>query len=66
MIVIGLLVVAVGVLARFGLLSWFGNLPGDLRFGGERTSGFIPLTSMLIVSAILTLAINIVGRFLDN
>lgn len=52
-----------GLAARFGLLSWFGNLPGDIRRVGERSVVFIPLTSMLVVSLLLTIAVNLVGRF---
>lgn len=52
-----------GLAARFGLLAWFGNLPGDIRRVGERSVVFIPLTSMLVVSLLLTIAVNLVGRF---
>ena len=66
LIVLGVLAIVAGVAARLGLLSWFGNLPGDLRFSGERSSVFIPITSMLIVSVVLTVVVNVVGRFLRN
>ena len=36
-IVVGFTIVLVGVAIRFGLFSWFGRLPGDLRLGGENT-----------------------------
>lgn len=62
LIVLGVLAVLAGVAARLGLLSWFGNLPGDLRFGGERSTGFIPITSMLIVSLALTVVVNLLAR----
>ncbi len=55
--------IVVGLAARFGLLSWFGNLPGDIRRVGERSVVFIPLTSMLVVSLLLTIVVNLVGRF---
>jgi uncharacterized protein HemY len=50
-------------LVRFapGLFSWFGNLPGDIRIEGDNTRVFIPITSMIIVSVVLTLVVNIVG-----
>jgi hypothetical protein len=35
--------------------AWFGKLPGDLRFQSNRTEVFIPLTSMLIISIVLSL-----------
>ena len=60
---IGVAVVVVGLLIYAGALSWFGRLPGDLNFGGERTRVFIPLTSMLIVSLVLSLAMYVLRRF---
>ena len=37
LVVAGLALAVIGVLAWAGALSWFGRLPGDLRFGDERT-----------------------------
>ena len=64
LIVIGAGLVVVGVLLRFfpGLFSWFGDLPGDIRYQGENTTLFIPITSMLVVSVIATVLINLVAR----
>lgn len=61
--VIGAGVLVVGALVRFapGLFSWFGNLPGDIRFEGESSRVFIPVTSMIVVSIALTLIVNVVG-----
>ncbi|TWC34125.1 DUF2905 family protein [Pseudomonas sp. SJZ079] len=44
------------------LLHWFGRLPGDLRIASARGKVFIPLTSMLIVSIVVTLLINLLRR----
>ncbi len=63
LIIGGLIAVAAGLAARFGLLSWFGNLPGDIRRVGDRSVVFIPLTSMLVASLLLTIVVNLVGRF---
>ena len=62
-VVIGFVMVGVGLLMWTGALSWFGRLPGDLRFGGERTRVFIPLTSMLVVSLLLSLVMWVIRRF---
>ena len=59
----GVVAILAGLAARFGLLSWFGNLPGDIRRIGERSVVFIPLTSMLVVSLLLSIVVNLVGRF---
>lgn len=40
---------------RFGLFSWFGRLPGDVRIESETTKVYVPLTSMVLVSIALSL-----------
>jgi Protein of unknown function (DUF2905) len=62
-VVIGFVMVGIGLLMWTGALSWFGRLPGDLRLGGERTRVFIPLTSMLIASLVLSLFMWVLRRF---
>ncbi len=63
LIVVGLVIVLLGVLARFGLLSWFGHLPGDIRVEGENSRVFIPITSMIVVSVVGSVILNLAGRF---
>ena len=62
-IFVGVAIVVVGLLVYAGALSWFGRLPGDISFGGERTRVFIPITSMLIVSLVLSLILWVIRRF---
>ncbi|HZH31405.1 MAG TPA: DUF2905 domain-containing protein [Pyrinomonadaceae bacterium] len=62
-VLIGVAVDIIGLLIYTGALSWFGRLPGDLNFGGERTRVFIPLTSMLIISLVLSLVMYLLRRF---
>jgi len=63
-IMLGIAVIAVGLLVYTGALSWFGRLPGDIRFRGERARVYIPITSMLIVSLVLSLIMYLLRRFL--
>jgi NAD/NADP transhydrogenase beta subunit len=60
LVVVGLVLVAVGVLAYTGLLAWFGRLPGDISFESGNTRVFIPITSMLVVSVVLSLILQVV------
>jgi hypothetical protein len=62
LIVAGIAIAVVGVAVRFGLFSWFGNLPGDVRFEGERSTVFVPITSMLVVSVGGSIVLNLVLR----
>ena len=63
-IVLGVCAVVVGLLISSGALSWFGRLPGDLRFGGERVRVYVPIASMLLVSLVLSLLFYLLRRFL--
>ncbi len=45
-----------------GLFGWFGRLPGDIRIEEENRYVFVPITSMIVVSAILTLLANLFFR----
>jgi uncharacterized membrane protein len=61
---IGLGVVAVGAVLRWApwLLAWFGNLPGDIRYEGESTRVFIPITSMIVVSIVVSVLLALFNR----
>ena len=54
LIVLGVGLVVVGLLAWTGAVSWFGRLPGDIRWEGERGRVYIPVVSMLLVSLVLS------------
>jgi di/tricarboxylate transporter len=62
LLLLGLGIALVGALIWSGALGWFGRLPGDLRLGGDDARVYIPITSMIIVSIVLTLILSIVGR----
>ncbi|MDP1520284.1 DUF2905 domain-containing protein [Porticoccus litoralis] len=57
LMVLGAVLLALGTLWHFfpGALNWFGKLPGDINIKTEHSQVFIPITSMLIVSAVLSL-----------
>lgn len=61
LVVVGLVIAVVGVLAWSGALAWFGRLPGDVRIG-EQTRVYIPITSMLIVSIVLSVLLTLFRR----
>ena len=63
LIVVGAGLVVLGILAKFGLLSWFGNLPGDIRIENERTTIFAPIASMIVLSVVGSVLFNLVSRW---
>jgi hypothetical protein len=60
---LGIAAIIVGLLIFSGGLSWFGRLPGDIRIESEHTRVYVPLTSMLIVSLVLSALSYFLRRF---
>lgn len=61
LVAVGLLIVFTGLLLWWwpALFGWFGHLPGDLRFERDGVRVFVPVASMLLVSLMLTLGLNL-------
>ncbi|MFA9431056.1 DUF2905 domain-containing protein [Egicoccus sp. AB-alg2] len=64
LVVAGLGVVVLGLLVWTGALGWFGRLPGDVRYQSGTTRVFVPITSMLLASVVLTVVVNVILRLL--
>lgn len=63
LIVAGAVLVVAGLLVWSGALAWFGRLPGDVRVVRPGFRLYIPLTSMLLVSLVLSLVLALIHRF---
>ena len=72
---LGKAIVIVGaVLILAGGLIWLlgraglplGRLPGDLHIQREGISCYVPIVSMIVVSVLLTIILNIVVRLLNR
>ena len=61
---LGLLLVLIGAVAQWApwAVSWFGRLPGDIRIENENSKVFIPITSMIIVSIVLSVLFSLFRR----
>jgi len=64
LITLGIATLLIGLALKYApwLINWFGKLPGDIRVQNEHSFVFIPITSMIVVSLVLTLAINLLFR----
>lgn len=62
-IYIGVVMIVIGgfflLMAR---LPWFGRLPGDIVYRREGLTIYLPIATMILVSLVLTLLLNIVWR----
>ena len=61
---VGAALIVAGLIVSYmpGLLSWFGRLPGDLRIEHGDRRVFIPITSMIVVSVVLSILLNLLFR----
>ena len=58
MIAAGIVLIIIGLAYKFGMLSWFGNLPGDIRYESGNTRFYFPIVTMIIVSIVLSLIVS--------
>jgi len=62
LLIIGVVLVVVGGLAMLGVRLPFGRLPGDIAIEGERGGVYIPIVTMIVISVILTIVVNLFLR----
>jgi hypothetical protein len=63
---VGLFVIGglVYILGRMGINLF--NLPGDIRLQGENVTCIIPIVSMIVLSILLSVILNLALRFLNK
>jgi hypothetical protein len=54
------------VMWLLGRIPFFGNLPGDIRIQTQNFTCFFPLASMIILSVLATIALNIIIRIANK
>ncbi len=62
LVALGVLLVLVGLLVWSGALSWFGRLPGDVRVERPNVRVYVPITSMLLLSATVSVVVFLLRR----
>lgn len=64
LIYLGLLITGIGLILNYApwMINWFGRLPGDIRVEEDNKFLFFPITSMIIVSIVLSILINLFFR----
>lgn len=63
-IFIGIMLVLTGLILHFGgdRIKWPGHLPGDIRIEKGNFRFYFPITTMILISLIITLIINIIKK----
>lgn len=64
LMIFGVTLLLLGIALHFApwLFAWFGRLPGDIRIESARGRLFIPLTSMLLLSLLISLLLHLFRR----
>lgn len=64
LIIIGLVITLSGVLILVAVryFPWLGNLPGDIRYERENVKIYFPLVTMILISLLGSVLLNILLR----
>ena len=64
LLILGLVFLLVGllILAAARFFPWLGNLPGDFRFERDNVRIYFPLATMILLSVIGSVVLNILIR----
>ncbi|MDX1616577.1 MAG: DUF2905 domain-containing protein [Candidatus Promineifilaceae bacterium] len=68
LIIIGLVIAFAGVLILIAIrfFPWLGNLPGDIRVERENFRFYFPLATMILVSVLASILLNIIIRIFNR
>ena len=62
LVLIGTAIALVGLFLWFGpRIPFTGRLPGDIAVERENLSVYAPVTSMIVISVVLTIIVNLLG-----
>jgi DUF2905 family protein len=63
LVIIGVFITVLGaVMLLTPRVPWLGHLPGDIVIHRDDLTIYIPITTMLIVSVVLSVVLSVIGR----
>ena len=64
LIIVGILIACVGGILLFSdRLGWLGRLPGDILIERDNFTLYMPITTSILLSLLLSFLLYIMGRF---
>ena len=67
MVALGGIILLTGVLfLLFGRTTFLGRLPGDIRISNGNFTCIAPIATMLLLSLVLTVILNLLARFFNR
>lgn len=65
-LLLGTILLVVGIVLKgFEPFAWFGRLPGDISYKSDSVTVWVPITSMVIVSIVLSVCARLIRRYLE-
>jgi uncharacterized membrane protein required for colicin V production len=62
LVLVGIVIVAIGLLLSLGLGNWMGKLPGDIRIERGHSGFYFPIVTCIIISIVLSLFFSLFRR----
>ena len=64
-IIAGAAIILLGLVVYFfhDRLNWIGRLPGDIRLGKDNFRFYLPITTMILFSLVLTVVLTLIKKF---
>ena len=63
LVIVGVFITVLGaIMLLTPRVPWLGRLPGDIVIHRDDLTIYIPLTTMLIVSVVLSVVLSVIGR----
>lgn len=67
LIIVGIVIAGLGVLLVFGgRIPFLGKLPGDILIRKDGISFYFPIVTLILLSVLFTLIINLILRFIGK
>ena len=67
LIIVGIVIAGLGLVLAFGgRIPLLGKLPGDILIRKDGISFYFPIVTLLLLSVLLTLIINLISRFMGR
>lgn len=66
LLIIGFILIITGLILYFfgNKFTWLGRLPGDIRVEKDNFRFYFPITTMILLSAVISLLFFIIRKFL--